>query len=102
MKKFSAKQSGESVLYGMDFRNGLAEGETLISVSGGTWYVVVLSGVDAAPTSTLSGPPTINGSLVTQLIVGGVSDVTYKFTCSVSTSLGQILELDVSLLVSDQ
>jgi len=83
-----SKIVGEEILFEVDFLSRLAVGETLQTV---TRTVVVASGVDANPAAMLSGVATISGSLVRQMIVGGLPGVLYLFTIAVRTSNSQLL-----------
>lgn len=101
-KRFSPKQTGETILYGFDFTDDLATGETISSVEGGVIVVTVYSGTDATPSAILSGSPSISGNIVSQLITAGTSGVKYKLTCKVITTPdAQILELDGILKIRD-
>jgi hypothetical protein len=87
----------ESITLGLDFVNDLDDGEFLTS---STWFLTVIQGVDATPSSHLSG----TASLVTpagttritatqQRITGLLANVTYTAEAVVITSLGNTKSL---------
>jgi hypothetical protein len=83
---------------GFSFREFLAANETLVpdsaSVRANVW-----SGTDISPDSLIQGSATVTGDIVTQLVTGGVSGTIYNLTCTVSTSLAQVLSLSCFLAV---
>jgi len=85
---FQSKVVGEEILFDMNFLSRLAVGETLQTVDR---TIVVASGVDANPNAMLSGAATISGSIVRQMIIGGLPGVIYLFTIAVRTSNAQLL-----------
>ncbi len=85
---FQSKVVGEEVTLDMNFLSRLAVGETLQTVDR---TVVVASGVDANPNAMLSGAATISGSIVRQMIIGGLPGVIYLFIVAVRTSNSQLL-----------
>jgi len=86
----SAKNTGETTPLVFDFLSKLPIGDTIASA---VCTCTVWSGVDASPSSVLSGSATISGSKVTQTITGGVAGVTYKITCAATTTAGYVLVL---------
>lgn len=96
MNTFSPKDPAEQIFYSTDFSALLSAGETL---STATASLRVTSGTDAAPSAMLSGLPVITGSIVSQLVIGGVAGSTYLLGISVTTSTGQVFveaaQLDV-------
>lgn len=97
----SPKKAGETVfcpLQGFDFTSILGAGETIISVTIG---VNVYTGADSNPSAMISGPATINGSVVLQLFTGGQFGTIYGLRCAVTTSLGQGITLIGYLYVGD-
>lgn len=89
-----AKYLGETVIETFDFTSRLALGETISTAS---TTAIVYSGVDASPSAIISGTSTISGQTVTQKVTGGTLGVTYLLLCTISTSLGQTLELSAFL-----
>lgn len=82
------KRSGEVKTVTFDFTSDLAAAET-ISTQG--VVAAVYSGVDASPSSIISGSASASGAQVAQKITGGVIGVTYYLTCTITTSAGQTL-----------
>lgn len=85
---FSSKRVGETITLTFNFSRLLGTGETINSA---TWSIEVVDGVDASPSSMISGSESISGSKVSQLVTGGVHDVVYRMVCAVTTSTGQII-----------
>lgn len=79
-----------------DFISLLAVGET---ISTKVVTCLVYSGVDASPSSMISGSATASGTVVTQLVTGGTAGVIYYLTCTITTSAGQTLVLTAFLTV---
>lgn len=90
------KTVSEQILVPFDFTSRLAAGETISTkaVTCTTW-----SGTDASPSSMISGAATSSGSVVSQLVINGASGVTYYLLCTITTSLGQQLQLAGFLVV---
>ena len=88
MQIFTPKQPGETLNIGFDFSDVLSPAETLVSA---TVTVSVLRGIDAHPENLKSGDAQILGTVASQFITGGVSDVTYLLSCSAVTSDPQTL-----------
>ena len=85
---FSPKRSTETEVFSVDYTNLLPEGVTIASA---VWSVKTSSG-SAAP-SMLSGAAVVAGSLVSQMLTGGVPGVTYVPTCAATFSDGQVVIL---------
>lgn len=87
MSKISipSKHTAATLNVQFDWISQLDEGET---ISGYTVTCAVLSGTDAAPEDVLSGSPTIEAPVITQVVTGGTVGVIYLLTCTVTTSLG--------------
>ncbi len=92
------KAAGEIVREEFDFLSLLSVGETLSSA---TCTVTVYSGVDASPSSLLSGIAVISGTKVRQLVQGGEVGVTYALVCEALTSLSETLQLSAYLVVTE-
>ena len=90
------KQPGEQEYFAFDFELSLDDDETIESA---TWTVAVVQGTDPSPSAMLSGSPIVDGSKVSQMIIGGLSDVQYRLSCQAVTNLGQTLELYDTLWV---
>lgn len=91
------KASGDTRREVFDFISKLSSGETISGVPVVT--CTVWSGVDASPSSVVSGYATASGAKVTQTLTGGVAGVIYKLVCTAVTSLGQTLTLTGYLAV---
>lgn len=89
---FSSKRLTEDLILSVDYSTTglLADGETIISA---VWTNSVRTGTDLAPQNMISGSSAIDGTVVSQMIIGGVLDVWYWPICTATTSLGQILVL---------
>ena len=85
---FSYKFVAEIKPLSFDFSQVLASGETLSTAS---CSVLVIDGVDASPSSLLSGGTSIIGSKVYQQVQSGVAGVTYRLVVTVTTSSGSTL-----------
>jgi hypothetical protein len=86
----SSKKLSEMVIEQIDFISQLGVGET---ISTATCTCSVYTGVDPSPLSMISGAATVSGTVVSQLVIGGVLGVIYEFLTTVTTSLGQKIEL---------
>jgi hypothetical protein len=82
------KLAGETKFYSFDFTGDLASSETF---STKVVTASVYSGVDASPSSLISGSAVDDNPRVKQLITAGVAGVIYELKCTVTTSLGQTL-----------
>lgn len=93
---FQPKKLSEQILLPFDFTSRLAAGETISTkvVTCTTW-----SGVDATPSAMISGAATSSGAVVSQLVINGAPGVTYYLLCTITTSLGQQLQLAGFLVV---
>lgn len=85
---FLPKRVGETQLLAFDFTSRLASDETISTQS---VAATVYSGVDASPSSLISGAAASSGAIVSQAITGGVSGTVYNLTCTATTSLSQTL-----------
>ena len=83
---FPAKLSTETHLLTFDFSNDLPAG---VTISTQVVTAAVYSGVDASPSSIISGSASDSSQTVTQLVTGGVSGTTYLLTCAITTSDSQ-------------
>ena len=85
------KPVGESRFEIFDFISKLGVGET---ISSQVVTCTVVSGVDPSPSSMISGSATVvNTTQVQQLIQGGVLGVMYDLLATITTSLGQTLDI---------
>lgn len=83
------KLLGETSLYSADFTGLLSSGETITTA---TVEASTYSGTDPAPAGLLSGPAAISGTIVSQLLTGGVLGVMYEILFTAITSAGQTLQ----------
>lgn len=80
----------ESVVVEFDFSG---EMDTIASAS--VTSAVASGGSDANPSGLLYGAPQIEGDRVKQRIVGGLSGVTYRLTCTATQGLDVIVRTDL-------
>lgn len=83
---FPAKLSTETHLITFDFSNDLPAG---VTISTQAVTSILYSGVDASPSSVISGVASDTAQIVTQKVTGGVSGATYLLTCTITTSDSQ-------------
>lgn len=88
--QFAPKDPSEQIFLKFDFSFWLSPAET---ISSAVVTSIVQSGTDASPSAMISGPATINNSVASQLVIGGVDGTTYRLKCTVVTSLGQTFVL---------
>lgn len=86
MSAFSPKQAAEVVDLTVNFTYLLQPSET---ISSATCYIAVQTGTDVNASSVIFGEPSINASLVTQRIRGGVANTTYALSFGALTSNSQ-------------
>lgn len=86
---FEPKLQGESRILPFEFLSDLSPVET---ISTQVVTCTVWSGVDANPSAMISGSATSSGTVVSQLVTGGVVGVVYYLLCTITTSLGQTLQ----------
>ncbi len=91
-----AKFAGETKLYEFDFTSQIATAETILTK---VTTCSVYSGTDASPSALIAGAASSTGQVVTQSITGGVLGVIYQLLCTITTSLGQTLQLAGYLVV---
>jgi hypothetical protein len=83
--QFSYKITTESEWFTFDFTSVLLTGETVTTA---TCVATVLTGTDASPSAIVSGTPVTVGSKVSQRIIGGLDQVTYRLAMTIVTSGG--------------
>jgi hypothetical protein len=86
----SSKKPSEAIIEQVDFISQLGPGETLLTA---VCTCSVYTGIDANPSAMISGVASIGGTIVSQLVIGGVLGTIYEFLATVTTSLGQKIEL---------
>jgi hypothetical protein len=87
-KDFPLMNPDEVLDHTFDFVDDLDATET---INGAVFTLDAYSGTDAAASSHLIGPPTINGLKVTQVVSGLLDGVTYRLRCKATTSSGKVV-----------
>lgn len=90
------KLVGDTVLVPFDFASRLGVG---VTISTQAVACAVYSGVDASPSSMISGSATASGTIVTQKVTAGTVGVMYQLACTITTSDGQTLVMTAFLAV---
>lgn len=88
VQRLFPKDVGENDVLSFDYTESLVDDETVDSA---VITVSTLSGVDASPSSMLSGSPQATSPFVLQAITDGVRNVEYLFYCKATTSSGRVL-----------
>jgi hypothetical protein len=92
VQTYSPRNIGETVLFSMDLSLNLQPLETLAST---VWTCTLIAGTGTdSVTNRIYGSPSINGTIVSQLVdftSGMTSGSTYILSSSTLTSLGQTL-----------
>lgn len=93
----SSKKTGETVLVSFDFLSKLVSGETISTQS---VAASVYSGVDANPSAIINGAATLSGTtIILQSITAGVVGCIYSLLCTITTSLGQTIQMSTLLAI---
>ena len=88
-RDYAPAQQGESEVYGYNFVNDLATGD---SIAGSVWALTVVEGTDANPSSHLINAPWVeSATLVNQRISGLLAGVTYAVQITATTALNNTL-----------
>jgi hypothetical protein len=87
---FTPKRAAEVEIFGVDFADELAPGETITSAA---WSMMPVDGVDPDANTMIQGSEQMIGSISAQRIGGGVPGVRYAPICTAQTSFGQTLVL---------
>jgi hypothetical protein len=85
---FSDKDPGEAEFLGFNFAPRLAVGETILTAA---FSIAAVEGTDEGAGDMLSGAAIIDGSIVKQLVGGGLDGGRYRLAAEVTTSGGQTL-----------
>lgn len=96
---FPAKNPLEAESYAFEFGDQLLFGET---ITGATVVASVFTGEDPTPSNIISGPPTISGTKISQLIIDGVDGVIYNLVAVANTSLSHVYSKSATLAIVDQ
>jgi hypothetical protein len=86
----SSKKPSEIIIEQVDFISQLGPGETILTA---VCACSVYTGNDPNPSAMISGAATFAGSVVSQLVIGGILGTIYEFLATVTTNLGQKIEL---------
>jgi flagellar biosynthesis protein FliR len=90
------KPASDTIKVTFNFLSQMAVGETIVTAS---CIATVYTGVDASPSSIISGVSSISGQTVTQALTGGIAGVVYQVVCTITTSTGQTLTQSTYLYV---
>ncbi len=90
------KLLGETKTYTWDFGGSLGPSETILSAVA---TASVYSGTDLIPGNLISGSASWSGSQVSQNLAAGTLGVLYEVLVTVTTSLGQTLQLSSFIAV---
>jgi hypothetical protein len=95
---FPTKHPAERVYAGTDWSRVLANGETIASAE----VFITSKNLAADPNASvmLSGITSVNGNIVSHLLIGGVENVLYITTWRIVTSTPRTLEERVTLSVA--
>ena len=91
-----SKKQGSTLNIVFDFISLLGVSET---ISTQVTTCTVYSGVDASPSAVISGAASSSGTQVTQKVTAGVLGTIYELLCTITTSLGQTLQLSTYLAI---
>jgi hypothetical protein len=91
-----AKKLGETVLLPIDFISKLGPNESILTA---VCTSTVYTGIDPNPSAMIVGLASISGTIVDQMVTGGVVGTIYEFLATATTSLGQTLELSGYLAI---
>lgn len=95
--QFTDKDPSEVVRLGYDFANLLDTTETISSAT-----VSIRTSAGVATSAMLSGSEDIDGTVVRQLITGGVAGTSYRVGFMIVTSTGQTFIEGADLRVSER
>lgn len=95
---FSPKRTAESITYGFDFKNILGSGESISSTG---WSITAVRPSTASISGMIFGSPTISGTKTFQQIRSGTNNALYSVAAQITTNLGNVLEENSLLLVTD-
>ena len=84
---FTYKITSENGLFTFNYSQVLDPAET---ISSATCTAITMNGTDTNPSAILSGNPIISGANVSQRIINGVDENTYRLEMVATTSYGNI------------
>ena len=82
---FTYKITNESELFSFDFSQVLQTNENIISA---TCVVILMNGIDPTPQAILSGSTVISTPKVSQRVIAGLNEVTYRLEMTAVTNQG--------------
>lgn len=94
---FDTKAPNEEDSFGFQFEDLLAVGETISSAE---ISIEVVHGTDANPSAMIAGTATVNGTLVSIKLIGGIEGNIYCVHCLATTSAGLKKELKGDLKIT--
>jgi hypothetical protein len=94
----SSKTADETKKILFDFGSSLPVGVTLSSA---VTTCSVYRGVDDSPSSVISGPASVSGSVASQPVTAGIFGLIYNLKCLGTLSDGQVVELSGLLAITD-
>jgi hypothetical protein len=98
IKQFSPIDRDAVIGLGFDFSGYLGD-NTLAAID---WVTIsVVSGIDAAPETRLTGAPIASGAVVTQTVTGLQPNTRYKLRARITDSAGRKLVLTGEICVSE-
>ena len=84
---FTYKILNENELFSFDYSQVLQPNETIVSAAAN---VILMNGVDPTPSAILSGSPVVSTPKVSQRIINGLNEVTYRLEMTATTNQGNI------------
>ena len=90
-QSFQPMSPDENEVFGINFVNDLAAGESIVSVT--AFNISVKQGTDATPTTHLVGVPSFVGTTVVQRISGVLNGVEYILEAVIFTTAGNTRSL---------
>jgi hypothetical protein len=84
---FTYKTIDENELFTFNYSQVLQPAESITSA---VCNVFVIDGVDPNPSAILSGTPVISNANVSQRILGGLAEVTYRLEMVATTNYGNV------------
>jgi hypothetical protein len=98
MNKLPNKDPIEKVLVTFDYADSVKD--ILENILSSVWEIELKSGADASPSSMLDiTTNSTTKTTATHMISGGVNGCIYLVTCTVTTSLGQVIKHSAQLKV---
>jgi hypothetical protein len=89
MDKFSPKTPDEKVVVSIDFAKIIPEGATISTIIAAAFVHPKSKAADSDPTAILSGDPTKTGTVISQMVLGGVANADYVIGFAATLSDGE-------------